>query len=80
MGVRAWRCSPAGDGRGVLVWFDPYLEDPSIRELTEEEKAIRLDRYGSVSALDEDEERALSAHKIPDQLWLDGFPSRLEGW
>ncbi len=53
--VSNWRCCSAQDGRGVLVYFDPYLEDVSIRALTGPERADRLTSPLSVSALDEDE-------------------------
>ena len=49
--VRSWRVSSASDGRGLLVYFDPYLEDVSVRMLTGPERADRLDKSGSVSAL-----------------------------
>ena len=38
------------------MFFDPRIEVPMIRPLTSEEKAVRLDVQGSVSALDEDED------------------------
>jgi len=41
----------AMDGRGILVYFDPYLEDVSIRVLTGPERADRLTGSLSVSAL-----------------------------
>ena len=53
---RSWRVSNAFDGRGLLVYFDPFLEDVAIRQLTGPERASRLDRSGSVSALVEVEE------------------------
>jgi len=51
MNVSAWRCCAAEDGRGLLVYFDPYLEDVSIRALTGPERADRLTSRVSVSAL-----------------------------
>jgi len=53
--VSAWRCASAEDNRGILVYFDPYLEDISIRVLTAPERAARLDIVDSVSALPEAE-------------------------
>ena len=44
----------AQDGRGVLMYFDPYLEEPSLRYLTAPERARRLTRSLSVSASDTD--------------------------
>ena len=49
--VRSWRISEAQDGRGLMVYFDPYLEDVSIRALTGPERARRFDKSVSVSAL-----------------------------
>ncbi len=40
--VLSWRICGASDGRGLLVYFDPYLEDVSIRVLTGPERADRL--------------------------------------
>jgi len=55
--VRNWRIAPAIDNRGLMCYFDPYLEDISIRVLTSPERASRLvDMPVSVSALDEDED------------------------
>jgi len=55
--VSAWRCRPAEDNRGILVYFDPYLEDISIRILTVPERADRLvDSPVSVSAMPDAED------------------------
>ncbi len=54
--VSSWRVCEAQDGRGLLVYFDPYLEDVSIRCLTGPERADRLTRLVSVSALVEVED------------------------
>jgi len=40
--VSSWRVCEASDGRGLLVYFDPYLEDVEIRHLTAPERADRL--------------------------------------
>jgi len=53
--VSAWRCRAAADSRGLLVYFDPFLEDVSIRALTAPERADRLTSPLSVSALPEPE-------------------------
>jgi len=42
--VSDWRVASASDGRGLLVYFDPFLEDVSIRLLTAPERADRLTR------------------------------------
>ncbi len=49
--VLDWRIARAADGRGLLCWFDPLLEDVAIRCLTAPERADRLTTMGSVSAL-----------------------------
>jgi len=49
--VLSWRIARAADGRGLLCWFDPLLEDVEIRHLTAPERADRLTSMGSVSAL-----------------------------
>ncbi len=48
--VSSWRVCAAEDGRGLLVYFDPYLEDVAIRHLTAPERADRLTSPLSVSA------------------------------
>jgi len=53
--IASWRCCKATDDRGVLVYFDPYLEDITIRQLTAPERADRLTGHVSVSALVEGE-------------------------
>jgi len=55
MKVASWRCCSAQDDRGILVYFDPYLEDITIRVLTAPERADRLTGRVSVSALVEGE-------------------------
>jgi len=47
-------CS-AQDGRGLLMYFDPYLEDPSVRVLTGPERADRLTRPLACAELTETE-------------------------
>jgi len=51
MKVRSWRIARAEDGRGLLVYFDPLLEDVSLRSLTAPERAARLTEPLSVSAV-----------------------------
>jgi len=62
--VLAWRISAAVDNRGLMCYFDPYLEDISIRVLTGPERAARLDGSVSVSALDEDEANVSFGHQL----------------
>ncbi len=38
------------------MYFDPATEVPMVRDLTEDEKRVRIDTYASVSELDEDED------------------------
>ena len=54
-----------------MVYFDPYLEDVSIRHLTAPERADRLTRSLSVSAsveVETDEDYVLKHN----ELFLDG--------
>ena len=48
MKIRMWRISRAAPF-GLHLWFDPDLEVPSLRDLTDEEKSVRLDMPISVS-------------------------------
>ncbi len=48
--IRLWRLSSA-DPAGCNVWFDPTTELLTLRDLTEDEKLVTLDKLGSVSAL-----------------------------
>ena len=65
--VRGWRLCRAEDSQGMLMWFDPFHEQPLLRALTRDEKSVRLDEHGSVSGLDEDE---VSAVPMGSQLQL----------
>jgi len=47
--VRGWRIS-AIEPDGLSCYFDPMSERIEIHPLTDEEKAVRLDMVGSVSA------------------------------
>jgi len=53
--VSDWRVCGASDGRGLLVYFDPYLEDVNIRALTGPERADRLTSPLSLRADGRDE-------------------------
>ena len=64
--VRGWRIA-SGEPSGLTMWFDPLHEQPLLRVLTREEKAVSLDEYGSVSALGEGEASGVS---IGSQLQL----------
>jgi len=66
--VSSWRVCEASDGRGLLVYFDPFLEDVAIRSLTAPERADRLTRPLSLSAAGRDE----------TQLDLDYVPNHNE--
>jgi len=71
MNVNAWRCRSAEDNRGILVYFDPFLEDISIRLLTAPERARRLvDSPVSVSALPEPETFPLDLDYDPSHIEL----------
>jgi len=66
--VLNWRVSSALDNRGLMCYFDPYLEEISIRVLTAPERARRLvDIPVSVSALVEVE---TDADYDPDHIQL----------
>ncbi len=70
--IRGWRVCAAEDGRGLLVYFDPYLEDVSIRHLTAPERADRLTEGVSVSALVEGEGPQLDFDYDPLHIELNG--------
>jgi len=53
--VSSWRVCHAQDDRGLLVYFDPFLEDVSIRTLTAPERADRLTRPLACAELTETE-------------------------
>jgi len=57
--IRNWRIARAEDGRGLLVWFDPLLEDVTIRPLTAPERACRLTESLSVSAFENENDAQL---------------------
>ncbi len=47
--IRVWRLVTPEQGPGLFVWFDPDTERLSLRDLTEDEKAVTLDSVPSVS-------------------------------
>ncbi len=51
----SWRVRPAEDMYGWWVYFDASTEVVGIRGLTLPEKIARLDKLGSVSAVEPDE-------------------------
>ena len=53
--IRNWRLMDA-EPFGKLLWFNSGSEESSLRALTGDEQTAYLDRVGSVSALDEDED------------------------
>ena len=54
--ISNWRMMYVDGQHGMFVWFDPFREHLSIRDLTEDEKAVTFDKLSSVSGLDEDED------------------------
>jgi len=50
--VRTWRITFDGAGKGAFMWFNPWLEVPMVRDLTDGERSVRLDRSVSVSVFD----------------------------
>jgi len=49
--IRAWRVSWCDSQPGVSVYYDPREEVLELRDLTEDEKSVRLDMPVSVSGL-----------------------------
>ena len=49
--IRMWRTSTPEKGPGLYIWFDPYTELLTLRDLTEDEKIDTLDKLSSVSDL-----------------------------
>ena len=49
--IRIWRISVPDQGPGLFVWFDPENERLSLRDLSEDEKVVTLDKLSSVSGL-----------------------------
>ncbi len=68
--VSSWRVCQASDGRGCLVYFDPYLEDVAIRLLTAPERADRLTRPLSVSASGPMADAPLDLDYVPNHMEL----------
>ena len=66
--VRGWRIVASARGPGLLMWFDPTLEQPLLRTLTRDEASARVDRSVSVSALVEVEGSVVS-DEDPIQLY-----------
>jgi hypothetical protein len=65
-------------GPGLLVWFDPDTELVSLRDLTEDEKSLTLDKQRSVSGLiRSDHAEIIDGCDVPegDSLGLDLFTS-----
>ena len=46
-----WRMSKAEDSSGFFMYFDASREMPGVRELTEDEKSLTLDKQRSVRGL-----------------------------
>jgi len=64
--VSSWRITSALDERGLMCYFDSFLEDISIRVLTAPERAARLDKSGKRERVEETE----TEPKMGDQMEL----------
>ncbi len=73
--VRGWRIATV-EPFGLSCFFDPACEEIQIRALTHEEKAVRLDRIGSVSVVEDD---AQDAGLDDQQLDLLKLPPSVKG-
>jgi len=73
--VNWWRMSAAHDGRGLLMYFDPYLEEVSIRALTAPERADRLTRPLACAQLTETDTLPLDLEYDPLHIELNDGPS-----
>jgi len=69
MKASSWRVCGAQDGRGLLVYFDPYLEDIDIRVLTGPERADRLTRPLACAKVTETE-APLDLDYVPNHIEL----------
>ncbi len=49
--IRMWRCFRTRGQSGLHVWFDPSEEVLTLRDLTDEEKSVTLDKRSSVSGM-----------------------------
>ncbi len=58
--LRNWRVMRPDSGPGLFVWFDPDTELLTLRDLTEDEKSVTLDKLGSVSGLLHDDHSEVS--------------------
>ncbi len=73
--LRGWRMSKPELGPGLFVWFDPETEGLTLRDLTEDEMSVNLDKQCSVSGLIRSDDAEVSDGC--DQLLFDveeGFP------
>jgi len=73
--IRNWRIARAEDGRGLLVWFDPLLEDVTVRALTGPERARRLTEVVSVSASENENDAQLDLDYDINHKELNDGPS-----
>jgi len=69
MKIHGWRIA-AHEPFGLTCWFDPDSEELSLRSLTVVEKADRVDRIGSVSAMGEGEDGSARDPETGEQLVL----------
>ncbi len=56
--IRGWRIGVV-EPSGLSCYFDPLTERLELYDLTDEEKSVRLDTQGSVSALIGSDQREL---------------------
>ena len=65
--VRGWRIGRV-EPDGLSVYFDPFTERVEVHDLTPEERRVRLDMVGSVSAPAEAEAptRLVQTHLFPE--------------
>ncbi len=72
--LRSWRFTEA-EPHGLMMWFDPATEDPSLRDLPRGGQSANLDKPISVSASeDEDEDLASMVNYSQLVLPLDELP------
>ncbi len=59
------------------MFFDPRIEAPMVRDLTLDELSVRVDRIGSVSAVEDEDDDASSIEQLlmfveqPSSVWED---------
>ncbi len=71
--VRGWRIGAVVPD-GLSCYFDPLTERVEIHPLTDEEKGVRFDMLGSVSAMGEGEEHYEGGALLQGSLFDEGDP------